>query len=188
MMFTRTALAALALAVLSVPALAHDAASHSGAHDHASTQTAGCEVKLGDLAISGAFSRATLPNAPVGGGFLTIVNNGATDDRLISASADVGRETQIHEMAVVNDVMRMRQIEGGIPLPAGASVTLEPGGLHLMFMGLNGPLVEGQSFPVTLTFEKAGQVTIDMPIAASAARGGAMDHGSHGASDPKAAH
>ncbi|SFZ86272.1 Copper(I)-binding protein [Devosia enhydra] len=180
-MLFRPLLAGLAgLALLSTAVMAQDAAHHGAAHTQADAPTISGEVKLGDIAISGAFSRATLPNAPVGGGFLTIANTGTLDDRLVSASADVGRETQIHEMAVVNDVMRMRQLDGGIPVAAGETVTLSPGGLHLMFMGLNGPLVEGESFPVTLTFEKAGSITIDMSIAGSAAREGAMDHGAHG--------
>jgi copper(I)-binding protein len=137
---------------------------------------AGSEVRIGDIVITGAFARATLPRAPVGGGFLALSNTGSSDDRLVSASAPVGRETQIHEMAVVNDVMRMRQIGDGIALPAGQSVTLAPGGLHLMFMGLNQPLVEGESFPVTLTFEKAGAITLDMVVAGSAAGAMTMDH------------
>jgi copper(I)-binding protein len=132
--------------------------------------TPASEVRIGDIVLSGAFARATLPSAPVGGGFLVIANTGSTDDRLVSAQADVGRDTQLHEMAVVGDVMRMRQLADGVPVPAGSTVTLAPGGLHLMFMGLTRPLVEGESFPVTLTFEKAGSVTLDMAVTGFAAR------------------
>lgn len=83
------------------------------------------------------------------------------------------------------DVMKMRQLADGIAVPAGATVTLAPGGLHLMFMRLNGPLVEGQSVGVTLDFEKAGAVALEMPVLASGAaeaEGHGMAH--HGAMAP----
>ncbi|MCW5723132.1 MAG: copper chaperone PCu(A)C, partial [Devosia sp.] len=92
-----------------------------------------------------------------------------TADRLIAASAPIAKETQIHEMAMEGDVMKMRQLADGIVLPPGETVTLKPGGLHIMFMGLNTSLVEGEIVPVTLTFENAGTITIDMAIGAAAA-------------------
>lgn len=147
--------AALALVCLAVPAFAHD-------------------ITFGALELNGPFTRATLPNAPVAGGFLTIVNTGAEDDRLIAVSADFAKDGQIHEMAMQGDVMKMRQLDEGLVIPAGGSVTLEPGGLHMMFMGLTQPLVEGETAPVTLTFEKAGTVTLDLHILAPAA-----DHMGH---------
>ena len=157
---------ALALAC-ATPALAQDAAP-------AAATQAQAPVTLGDLAISGAFSRATLPNAPVGGGFLSITNNGAEDDVLVSASAPIAAQTQLHEMSVEDGVMRMHEVEGGIPVPAGTTVTLSPGGLHIMFMGLTGAIVEGETVPVTLTFEKAGTVTIDLLAGPTASAAPAM--------------
>ncbi|KKB13227.1 signal peptide protein [Devosia geojensis] len=152
------------------PASGADAHAHHGGHgNHAAVVTAG------DLEITGAFTRATLPGAPVGGGFLTITNTGAEDDRLIGASAAFAGEAQLHEMAVENDVMKMRELPDGIPVPAGEAVTLEPGGLHMMFMGLKEPLVEGTEVPVTLTFEKAGTVEVTLAVAAP----GADAHGEH---------
>lgn len=135
-------------------------------------------IAIGDIAITGPFTRATLPNAPVGGGFLTLTNNGATDDRLVSASSPIARDTQIHEMAMEGDVMKMRQLVDGLVIPAGQSVVLEPGGYHIMFMGLTQALVEGETVPVTLTFEKAGTITIDLPVgtAAADAPSGHMGH------------
>jgi uncharacterized protein YcnI/copper(I)-binding protein len=127
------------------------------------------EVTLGDLTLSGAFTRATLPNAPVGGGFVTIVNNGKDADRLVSASSDIAADTQIHEMKMDGEVMKMRQLTDGVEIPAGGSVTLSPGGLHIMFMKLRDRITEGQDVKVTLTFEKAGSVEIDMPAAAPGA-------------------
>jgi copper(I)-binding protein len=148
--------------LLGFPALAHDSAAHPT--EHAGTV-------IGNIEVSGAFSRATLPGAPVAGGFLTLNNKGATDDLLVSASAPIAAETQLHEMAMEGDVMKMRQLAGGIPVPAGESVMLKPGGLHIMFMGLNTSLAEGDVVPVTLTFEQAGTVTVDMAVGAAAAAG-----------------
>jgi periplasmic copper chaperone A len=146
----RTLLAALALAAMPVASLAHD-------------------ITFGALELNAPFTRATLPNAPVAGGFVTIVNTGTEDDRLVSVGADFAKEGQIHEMAMEGDVMKMRQLTDGLVIPAGQTVALEPGGYHLMFMGLSQALVEGETAPVTLTFEKAGTITLDLHIEAPAA-------------------
>ena len=127
------------------------------------------EVTAGSLTITGGFSRATLPNAPVGGGFLTITNTGSEDDRLISATSPIAGEVQIHEMKMEGDVMKMAQLPDGLPIPAGQTVTLQPGGFHLMFMQLKQALVEGTKLPVTLTFEKAGTVEVELDIEGIAA-------------------
>lgn len=153
---------------------------HGGGHDHAAM--ASDTVTLGALELSGAFSRATAPNAPVAGGYVTITNTGDTADRLIAASSPAAAQVQLHEMKMEGDVMKMAELEDGIPVPAGATVTLAPGGLHLMLMGLESQLVEGQSVPVTLTFEEAGTVEISLDIGSPAAQapaghdGMTMDH------------
>ena len=121
-------------------------------------------VTLGDLTLEGAFTRATPPNAMAGGGFVTITNNGSEDDRLIAASSPAAPRVELHTMAVIDGVMRMREMEGGIDIPAGETVNLAPGGLHVMFMQLPAPFVAGTMVEVTLTFEKAGSVTIMMPV------------------------
>jgi periplasmic copper chaperone A len=154
----RTLVAALAL-TLAAPAFAHD-------------------ITFGPLELNAPFARATLPNAPVAGGFLTIVNTGTEDDRLVSATAEIARETQIHEMAMEGDVMKMRQLTEGIAIPAGETVTLEPGGYHIMFMGLSGPFIEGETVPVTLTFENAGEVVVDLHVEGAAADA-AAGHAGH---------
>lgn len=133
---------------------------------------------VGELTLSAPFSRATLPNAPVAVGFLTIANGGAEDDRLLSASSEVAGETQIHEMVVFDDVMRMRPLPGGLPIPAGGTVELAPGGFHLMLMDLRRPLVEGTTVEVTLTFERAGRVVV--PLAVGATDAEAATHGEKG--------
>jgi copper(I)-binding protein len=112
---------ALALAcALTVPVLAQD---HSG---HA--MQAEAAITVGDITITGPFTRATLPNAPVAGGFLTLTNTGTEDDRLVAVTSPIAKEGQIHEMAMENDIMKMRQLADGLVIPAGESVVLEPGG------------------------------------------------------------
>lgn len=157
--------------------------AHAQDHTHAgmdhSGETAQHDILvLGDIEIANAFARATLPNAPVGGGFMTITNTGSEDDRLIGAASDVAGASQVHEMKLEGDVMKMRALEEGVVLPAGETVTLAPGGLHIMFMGIEQPFVEGECVEVKLTFEKAGEVGFCMPVGAVAADG--ADHSAHG--------
>lgn len=167
--FFRSAAVSIALLASLSPAIAQQ--------DHAPEENAATEV--GTISISGAFTRATLPNAPVGGGFMVLSNEGTEDDRLIAVSSPIAKESQIHQMALEGDVMKMRELEDGLAVPAGETVTLEPGGYHLMFMGLNGPIAEGDAVPVTLTFEKAGEVTLDLTAAGSAADAPAHGHMGH---------
>ena len=127
-------------------------------------------VKVGGLELSGAYLRATLPKAPVGGGFLTIVNTGTVDDRLVSAASPAAGDVQLHEMTMDGGVMKMRRLADGIPIPAGKTVALSPSGLHLMFMQLKQALVEGTTVPVTLTFEKAGPIELQFAVGGIAAK------------------
>jgi len=120
-------------------------------------------VKVGDLTIKDAWARATPKGAPVGAGYLTIENDGGTADRLTGVAVDFA-DAQVHEMSMNKGVMEMRKVSGGLEIPAHKSVTLKPGGYHLMFMQLKHPMVKGQSFKATLTFEHAGQATVDFPV------------------------
>ena len=121
-------------------------------------------VKAGDLELSAASTKAMLPGQPVGGGYVTIRNTGAADDRLVSVSSPLAGRAEIHEMAMANDVMKMRKLNDGIAVPAGQTVQLTPGGFHFMFFNVKKPFAEGDKVPVTLTFEKAGQVSIELPV------------------------
>lgn len=121
-------------------------------------------VKAGDLEVSGGFAKAMLPGQPVGGGFFTVKNNGQTDDRLLSVTSPAAGEVQIHEMVTKDNVMRMRQLKDGIAIAAGQTVKLEPGNLHLMFQKVKTPFKQGDSVPVTLTFEKAGKVDLVLQV------------------------
>ncbi|MGO8141337.1 copper chaperone PCu(A)C [Rhizobium leguminosarum] len=125
---------------------------------------AGETVKAGDLEVSGGFAKAMLPGQPVGGGFFTVKNNGQADDRLVSVSSPAAGEVQIHEMVTKDNVMRMRQLKDGIAIGAGETVKLEPGNLHLMFQKVKTPFKQGDTVPVTLTFEKAGKVDLVLQV------------------------
>lgn len=121
-------------------------------------------VKVGDLELTAGFTRAMLPGQPVGGGFITIHNGGSEDDTLIAAESPSAGHMELHEMAMVNDVMQMRPLKDGIPVPAGETVELKPGGLHMMFMAVKEPFVEGATVNVKLTFAKAGSVDLVLPV------------------------
>ena len=136
-------------------------------HDHgamADTSASAGVVKVGELELSAASTKAMLPGQPVGGGFVTIRNTGTSDDRLVSVSSPLAGRAEIHEMAMANDVMKMRKLNDGIVVPAGQTVELSPGGLHFMFFNVKKPFAEGDKVPMTLTFEKAGEVSIELPV------------------------
>jgi hypothetical protein len=118
-----------------------------------------------ESAISVTEARAfeTAPTAMAGGGFLQITNAGTIDDTLIAVLADFPR-VELHTSEFENDVARMVHLDA-IPVPAGETVTLEPGGMHVMFMGLQGkPLTEGDTISATLVFEQAGEVPVTFEI------------------------
>lgn len=145
-------------------------------HDHHHDHRAPDAIIAGALEISSPWVRAMLPGQPAGGGYLTIVNTGDEADRLVSASSPAAGRVEIHMMEVVDDVMVMRPIEGGLEIPAGATVELKPGGLHLMFMEVAEPFADGHKVDVQLEFEKAGSV--EASFAVRAAHGG-DDHDHH---------
>lgn len=138
------------------------------------------EYKAGSLEIVHPWARATPPGAAVGGGYTTIKNEGDEADRLVSASAEIADKTEIHEMKVEDGVMKMSPLPDGIEIPAHETVKLAPGGFHIMFMHLKGPLKQGERIPGTLTFEKAGTVKVEFAVEAigATAPGGESDHGS----------
>ncbi|MBS9719129.1 copper chaperone PCu(A)C [Tianweitania sp. BSSL-BM11] len=146
------------------------------------------EYKAGSLEIGHPWSRATPPGAKVAAGYLSIKNTGDTADRLVSVTSAISDKGEIHQMSVDSNtgVMTMRPVDGGVEIPAGETVTLEPGGYHLMFVGLKQPAKKGEGFEGTLTFEKAGSVEVKYAVEAIGGKpGGKMDHGAmdHGAMD-----
>jgi copper(I)-binding protein len=143
------------------------------------------EVKAGDLVISQAWSRATPGGAKVGGGYLTIENKGSAPDRLIGGSAGVADKVQVHEMAMNNGVMTMRQLDKGLVIEPGKTVKLAPGGYHLMLLDLKGPLKQGDKLPVILEFEKAGKVTLSFDVQGIGAQGPTSAEGMGGKMEMK---
>lgn len=146
-------------------------------HDHSAMGHMAADiVKVGDIELSGGASKAMLPGQPVGGGFITIKNGGASDDRLVSVESPNAGRAEIHEMAMVNDVMKMRKLEDGITIPAGKTVELTPGGLHFMFFNVKKPFAEGDKVPVTLTFEKAGKAEVMLDVGSAKGEAAAHNH------------
>ncbi len=130
------------------------------------------DYTVGSLSVDHPWARATPHGAKVAGGFLTVVNNGTVDDRLVSVVADVAEHAEIHEMSMKDNVMTMRPLAGGLAVPAGGEVALKPGGYHLMLVGLKRMLRQGESFAATLTFEKAGAVEVSFQVEAMTHGGG----------------
>jgi len=129
---------------------------------------------VGDLMIVSPWMRATTSVATSSGGYLTIHNHGATDERLLSASAEFAK-VQIHLTVQEDGVNRMQEQVDGIVIPAGESLTLAPGSYHIMLMGLESGLEMGASREITLMFEQAGEVTVEFEAAMRQAPG-AADH------------
>jgi copper(I)-binding protein len=108
--------------------------------------------------------------------YLTVTNAGAAADRLVAASAPVAAKATLHESKMVNGIMEMRPL-GPVTLQPGQSLTLKPGGDHIMLTHLKAPLKAGQSFPLTLTFEKAGAITVTVPVEKAGAMHAPAGHG-----------
>ncbi len=120
--------------------------------------------KIGDLSIGHPWSRATPGGTKIGGGYLTITNSGKSPDKLTGGSLSVADHIEFHEMKMDGGVMQMRAIEGGVTIKPGETVKFEPGGNHVMFMGLKAPLKQGDMVKGQLTFEKAGTVDVEYKI------------------------
>jgi copper(I)-binding protein len=129
------------------------------------------------IAVTDAWARAMPPGAKTGAAYVTLANKGSADDKLVSVSTPVAAEAQLHTTINDNGVMKMRPVSA-IDVKPGATVTLKPGGLHLMLMGVKQPLTEGQSFPMTLTFAKAGKVETTVAVKKVGAMGTMEMHGS----------
>tara|TARA_B100000678_G_scaffold211280_2_gene178865 strand:+ start:699 stop:1214 length:516 start_codon:yes stop_codon:yes gene_type:complete len=122
------------------------------------------EAATSEIAITAPWSRETAEGQDAGGAFMTIANTGSGADRLTGGSTPVAGEVQVHTVDMTDGVMRMRQLEDGLEVPAGGSVTLKPGSFHIMLMQLTQPLEQGEAVPLTLTFEKAGPVEVELVV------------------------
>jgi periplasmic copper chaperone A len=143
------------------------------------------DYDVGSIHITQPWARATPKGASSGAGYLTVTNNGTAPDRLSCAGSDAAAQCQIHTMTMENGVMKMRPVEGGLEIKVGETVTLRPGGDHMMFVNLKHPFETGNAVDVTLQFEKAGTVKVELPVVAIGAAapgvttgGGSMQGGS----------
>jgi hypothetical protein len=128
------------------------------------------------IVITNGWARATPAGAKTGAAYVTVTNKGKDADKLVSAATPVAGEAQLHTTINDNGVMKMRPVSA-IDLKPGASVTLKPGGMHLMMTDLKQPLKEGDSFPLALTFEKAGKIDTRVKVQKAGAMSGGTDMG-----------
>jgi uncharacterized protein YcnI/copper(I)-binding protein len=155
-----------------------DHMNHGGMSMSPAPATSGDSYKVGDLTVKAPWARATPGGAKIGGGYLTVTNNGSSADRLVSATVDFADHVEIHEMSMTDGVMKMREISGGLEIKPGETVELKPGGFHMMFVDLKQPLKQGDSVKVTLKFEKAGSLDVKFNIGGIGATssGGMQQH------------
>lgn len=121
------------------------------------------EFRKGDLLIDHPWTRATARGQTVAAGYLEIRNAGREADRLIAASTPAAERIELHILVKEGDVMKMRQVKS-FDLPAGGRVELKPRGPHMMIMGIRRPFAKDERIPVTLKFEKAGDVAIELAV------------------------
>lgn len=136
----------LALALVAPTALAH-------------------EYSQGPVRVDHPWSRPTPPGTPMGVGYMSISNSGSSDITLMGAATPRAGRVSIHETSMHDGVMRMAPVKGGLPIPAGTSVELKPHSFHLMLEKLTSPLREGENIPLTLSFEGAEDLQVDLNVA-----------------------
>lgn len=120
---------------------------------------------LAEIVVTDAYARSTMPGAPTGAAFMVIENTGEIDDRLIDVRSDVAERVELHTHRAEDDgIMRMMHLEEGLVIPAGGQHALQRGGDHVMMMGLNRDLTQGDTVSVTLVFEDAGEKVIEVPV------------------------
>jgi hypothetical protein len=125
---------------------------------------------LGDITVQSIWARATPPSAKTGVIYMTLVNNGKKDDKLIGASTPVAAEARLHTELMDHGVTKMRPIKS-VDIKPGATAVLKPGGMHLMLMGLKQPLSTGHAFPVTLRFQHAPPLIVQVEVGKVGAAG-----------------
>lgn len=138
---------------------------------------AATETAASAIALTDPWSRETAEGQNAGGAFMTIANTGTAADRLTGGSTPVAGRVEIHTMTMENNVMRMRQLEDGLEIPASGEVTLKPGSFHVMLMNLKQPLKAGEKVPLTLTFAGAGSVETELEVRAAGTMAPGMTYG-----------
>lgn len=154
--------------LICVSVLAISAAGAALAHDY----------KAGALKIGHPWTRATPNGASVGGGYLSVENTGPDADKLVGGTLVGAGRVEVHQMSMEGSVMKMAPVDGGLFIKPGETVSLKPGGYHLMFLDLKGQLRKGEMLKGSLEFEKAGKVEVEFKVEAIAAKEpeGGHDH------------
>lgn len=139
------------------------------------------DFKAGALKIDDPWARPSAGGAKTGAAYFEIENTGTTADRLLSAKTDIAERVELHESIEEGGVAKMQALKDGIEVPAGGEAKLKPRGMHVMLLGLKQRLEEDQSFPMTLTFEKQGDVQIKVEVETKDDddRASATDHSKH---------
>ena len=136
------------------------------------------------LTIAEAYALSSGASAKSGAAFMLISNSGSEDDRLIAARSDVAERVELHTHLIdANGVARMVEVEDGFAIPAGGTHALQRGGDHIMFLGLTAPFEQGQTIAVTLVFERAGEIAVEIPVdlaGQTMMQGHGMSHGTGG--------
>lgn len=155
------------------------------------------DVTVQALTLSDAWVRSSVPGQVNGAGYVKIQNKGSSSDRLLSATSTAAATVELHTVLTENGVAKMREING-LDIPAGKTISMAPGGYHVMFLQIKEPFKEGNVIPVTLKFEKAGEVKVDFvakPAAYNPANAGdkspmpvGHDHAQHNHAQHSAMH
>lgn len=153
------AIALAGLTAIAAPASAHD-------------------YTAGDIRVEHPWARATIGKAKNGAAYMTLVNTGGAPDRLLGATSPVAERAEAHAHHMDGNVMKMHPVHA-IEIAPGSPTVLKPGGLHIMLFGLKAPLKAGETFPLTLRFERAGRLTIDVLVEQPAAPPPGGDHRGH---------
>lgn len=129
------------------------------------------------IMVQDAYARSSTKLAKTGAAFMVLMNKGGEDDRLIDVRSSAAKRVELHtHVSDGNGVMQMKKVDEGFPVPAGGKHALARGGDHVMFMGLNKPFAQGDMIPLTLVFEKAGEMKIDVPVDLTRKPGMSMQH------------
>ena len=118
---------------------------------------------LAQIKIENGWSRATPPGAKIAAGYLTIRNASKTADKLVAAASPAAEKVETHVTVKEGDIFRMREVKG-YDIPAGGAFELKPGGAHLMLVNIKAPLKEGDKVPLTLRFERAGELKTELHV------------------------
>lgn len=127
------------------------------------------------ISATAPYAFETGASAKAGGVYVHIMNSGEAD-ALVGVKSDIAARTEVHESREVEGVMKMQHVDA-LPLPANGEIMMQPGGYHIMLMGLKAPLTEGESFPVTLVFESGTEITVNAEVKKRGEEG--MDHSGH---------